>query len=423
VSAPVAVKLRCRTWRQLGAIYRRDLSAGVLFLKSQRPPPLGTQLIVELVLPSGSLVPLSGGVSEHVPPDGQGGRGPGLVLALATIPSETMWLLESALQASGDLHELPGSLPGGEPGAAAEDAPLDDAERELVAALTEELESMRKLNPFQVLNVGYGADDEAIRRAFGELARRYHPDRFARYPTPAARERGSEIFLIIRNAYKQLGDQAARSKALRALGRDDKGRPLPSGARPPRATPVSVPIVRTPSGATPPPTPTPAASGPAAAVGSPPARRATLAPVEEDFGDLFTSPPATAHGAPVEVEKAVERPPISAAPAPPMPPGVSAHDNASQAIERGDYERAAMVYSMILRKAPNDIPARAGIELANGLRALAQRDRLEAAERFEAVLALEPTNERAARELADMRRKNTSERTGLLSRLRGKEPT
>ena len=73
------------------------------------------------------------------------------------------------------------------------------------------------------------------------------------------------------------------------------------------------------------------------------------------------------------------------------------------------------------RKQPNDRSFRAGIELCEGLRSLAARDRLEAAQRFETALEIDPSNERAARELADMRRQATNERKGLLSRLMGKK--
>ncbi len=64
---------------------------------------------------------------------------------------------------------------------------------------------------------------------------------------------------------------------------------------------------------------------------------------------------------------------------------------------------------------------RAGLELCEGFRALAARDRLEAAQKFEAVLEIDPSNERAARQLAEMRRQATNERKGLLSRLMGKK--
>jgi hypothetical protein len=55
------------------------------------------------------------------------------------------------------------------------------------------------------------------------------------------------------------------------------------------------------------------------------------------------------------------------------------------------------------------------------MRALSARDRLEAAQRFESALELDPANERAARELAEMRRLATNERKGMLSRLLGKK--
>ena len=76
---------------------------------------------------------------------------------------------------------------------------------------------------------------------------------------------------------------------------------------------------------------------------------------------------------------------------------------------------------MLAKKNPQDRTARAGIELVEGYKALQARDRLEAAQRFEAALEIDPSNERAARELADMRRQATNERKGLLSRLMKKE--
>ena len=47
-------------------------------------------------------------------------------------------------------------------------------------------------------------------------------------------------------------------------------------------------------------------------------------------------------------------------------------------------------------------------------------DRGQAERRFEAALELDPTNDRAARALADLRRQATQERKGFLSRLLGK---
>ncbi|MCW5803974.1 MAG: hypothetical protein KIT31_16485 [Deltaproteobacteria bacterium] len=106
------------------------------------------------------------------------------------------------------------------------------------------------------------------------------------------------------------------------------------------------------------------------------------------------------------------------------PPAVL-HENDAGALEamldQGKFDEAIAGYRVLAKKHPNDRAFRAGIELCEGLRALAARDRLEAAQRFESALEIDPANERAARELAEMRRQATNERKGLLSRLMGKK--
>ena len=97
------------------------------------------------------------------------------------------------------------------------------AEDELLAALTSELDSLRRLNPFQVLGVGYEAGDAEIRAAFAGLTKRYHPDRFTRYTSQELRGLAAEIFILIRDAYRRLGDEASRAKALQAAAVDRPG--------------------------------------------------------------------------------------------------------------------------------------------------------------------------------------------------------
>ena len=92
-------------------------------------------------------------------------------------------------------------------------------------------------------------------------------------------------------------------------------------------------------------------------------------------------------------------------------------------LDQGKIDEALSGYKVLAKKQPQDRTLRAGVELCEGLKALAQRDRLEAAQRFETALEIDPSNERAARELADMRRQATNERKGLLSRLMGKKET
>jgi hypothetical protein len=100
---------------------------------------------------------------------------------------------------------------------------------------------------------------------------------------------------------------------------------------------------------------------------------------------------------------------------------VSSYAKADALVQAGKYTEALALYGISARRNPGDTLARAGVELCEGLKALAERDRLEAAQRFETVLELDPTNERAARELAEMRRQATADRKGLLARLLGKK--
>jgi hypothetical protein len=90
-------------------------------------------------------------------------------------------------------------------------------------------------------------------------------------------------------------------------------------------------------------------------------------------------------------------------------------------IDQARLDEALSGYRLLGKRYPGDRNVRAGAELCEGLLALAARDRLEAAQRFETVLEIDPSNERAARELAEMRRQATNERKGLLSRLMGKK--
>ena len=93
-----------------------------------------------------------------------------------------------------------------------------------------------------MLGVGYEATDADVRAAFGELTKRYHPDRFARYESTELRQIAAEIFILIRDAYRRLGDDASRAPgaarrsagphaaAAARVGRRHRGVP----SRPPR---------------------------------------------------------------------------------------------------------------------------------------------------------------------------------------------
>ncbi|MGE3546531.1 MAG: DnaJ family molecular chaperone, partial [Kofleriaceae bacterium] len=201
-AGPLSIKLRCASWQQLATIYKRDLSRGTMFLKASTPPPIGTLVQIDLMLPSGSVVVLTGAVAQHV---SEAQRGSGVEIKLAPIPTGTTWMIESALQSevTRAAPAQPASMSSTGPIAIATDD-VGAAEQELVQALISEAESLKKLNPFLVLGIGYEANDADVRAAFGELTKRYHPDRFARYESSQLRQVAAEIFILIRDAYRKL---------------------------------------------------------------------------------------------------------------------------------------------------------------------------------------------------------------------------
>jgi tetratricopeptide (TPR) repeat protein len=427
-AGPLSIKLRCTSWQQLATLYRRDLSHGKMFLKAGSPPPIGTPVRVDLELPSASVIELAGSIGAHVNDQ----RGTGVELALEALPTKTIWLIESALAA--DTTVRGGVTPPPEstgPVEVADGNAVAEAEDQLIAALEAEADSLKRLNPFLVLGVGYEASDGDVRGAFGELTKRYHPDRFARYQSSRLRQLAAEIFILIRDAYRKLDSETNRTAVRAQLG---VKQPRPKTPPPiPGRNMVTGPMPAVPRIAIPPKTPAPELKSDG--VPEPPRPTAYDAPTNpSDKSAAIAStqlarPEDLAGGAPVQhvVDRKsgpVKRPQPATAIMPSQQLATIVGDDVSSydaLVEQGKLDDALAGYRAAAKKNPQDRAARAGIELIEGLRALALRDRLEAAQRFEAALEIDPSNERAARELADMRRQATNERKGLLSRLMGKK--
>jgi hypothetical protein len=435
--AALSIKLRCASWQQLATIYRRDLSRGLMFLKATTQPPLGTPVRIDLELPSASVIELHGTIIKHVT-DPQ--RGTGVDLQLEPLPTKSVWMIESALAAENKVRAQTGgdraqtgneaNQPPVRASTLTDGEDITAAEVDLIRALESEAESLRKLNPFLVLGVGYETTDDDVRRAFGELTKRYHPDRFARYQSAKLRQVAAEIFILIRDAYRRLADEKGRQQVVATLRPRTPNRPQTE----PRGSAVvskssGVPRVNVP----PPRAPEPPAASPHDAPTNPSIKTAELAGTELAKSDLSlpvrgfepTKPmppgniPAEARpGGPTD--KLPPAPSRKLTPVPIEPVDTSAMDTL---VEEGKLDEALAQYRILAKKHPQDRAVRAGIELCEGLKALVERDRLEAAQRFEAALELDPSNERAARELAEMRRQATNERKGLLSRLMGKKET
>ena len=192
-SPALSIKLRCASWQQLSIIYKRDLSRNTIFLKTQTPPAVGTPVRIDLTLPSESTVSMTGEISAHVAASDS--RGAGIDVRIEPISPNSLWLIESALAA--ESKQRPGSRAESSVAPLADRPDVGHAEGELVSALTAEIDSLRRLNPFQILGLGYEASDAEVRLAFAELTKRYHPDRFARYQSSEPRRLAAEIFIPV----------------------------------------------------------------------------------------------------------------------------------------------------------------------------------------------------------------------------------
>jgi hypothetical protein len=440
----LSIKLRCASWQQLATIYKRDLMRGAMFLKASTPPALNTAVRIDLTLPSGTVIVLTGTVEQHV---NDPKRGAGVELKLAPIPAGTIWMIESALAAEASRDRQPAPASSGVPAVPLQQTQsgpiatvgtgedLATAEGELIRALVAEAESLKKLNPFLVLGLGYEANDHDVRAAFGELTKRYHPDRFARYESAELRNVAAEIFILIRDAYRRICDEASRAQVLASLGRAaaaPRAIPTPAAMRTPpqglsRISTQKIPTAQVPPLARAPERPTPVphqttGSIPTSRIQEITTKKPEPLPPRDAGNDLTTKKPEPVPAGGVEKRPTGTTPPHrgvspSSAPVAELPE----HGQIEELIDQGRLDEALAQSRLLAKKHPQDRVLRAGIELCEGLLALAQRDRLEAAQRFEAALEIDPSNERAARELAEMRRQATNERKGLLSRLMGKK--
>jgi len=176
------------------------------------------------------------------------------------------------------------------------------SDAEVWQLLNGELERVQKADAFQILYLERDCNDQAVRGAFLQATKIFHPNRFALRDKNVARF-ASEVFMVIKTAYGSLLTKEGREKAVSIIDnaasasrairvpttqtqiqRLDDGTPVPAvqrvttsrvkridpGTGPPQPTPVPV--------ATRVPTPPPQSSPIVARVPTPPARPALELP-------------------------------------------------------------------------------------------------------------------------------------------------
>jgi CheY-like chemotaxis protein len=105
---------------------------------------------------------------------------------------------------------------GASPAASAHDEPPratpDEGLRIELAAMAERL---RGCDHFEILGVARNASDEEIRRAYTDLAKRTHPDRFSGSSAVVTRL-AEEVFGLVSRAYEVIGERTSRLEHLRS---------------------------------------------------------------------------------------------------------------------------------------------------------------------------------------------------------------
>jgi curved DNA-binding protein CbpA len=247
------LKVKCPTWQHVETFYSRKLRKDkTLTLRVPFQPEEGTQLTIGLELPDGEVINVPGTVIgveagedgernamrlflhgldatllerlkvmvasarsttslDPVPPRHAAKAGARASTAPAAPPSATLGPSRSGPTFMPAATTLPASKP--------EDAPVDELveppveptaddvseyERDVFLYLEGELRRLRQSAAYEVLGVDEHADVTALRAAYFELTKQFHPDLFARYRSHAILHMAQELFIHINKAYDRM---------------------------------------------------------------------------------------------------------------------------------------------------------------------------------------------------------------------------
>lgn len=211
--APRLLRVRCATWDQVEAFYRRKLRAGGrLTMKVGFATSVGAPVTLVLELPNQIALSVDGEVTSGE------GEGKAVEVTLRGLTTALISRLESLVA-----DARSGAL---DPEA------LDDEAR-LLSARRGELTRLRRLPAHEVLGVPRDPSPHELRSAWLALARREHPDGVARYASPALSAVAAEVMALAGAAYDRIraalvadGRGVAIGPSLRPVGgwsRDDDG--------------------------------------------------------------------------------------------------------------------------------------------------------------------------------------------------------
>jgi hypothetical protein len=403
--APRLLRVRCATWDQVEAFYRRKLRAGGrLTMKVGFATTVGAPITLVLELPNQIALSVDGEVT--------GGEGEGKAVEV-TLRGLTAGLI-------GRLEALVAEARSG-----ALDPEAQDDESRLLSARRTELARLRRLPAHEVLGVPREPSAYELRSAWLALARREHPDAVARYASPALTAAAAEVMAIAGAAYDRVraavvaeGRAVAAGASVRpAVGWDgddvvegvggggnghahhaavEPAAPVADDAEQAVAGPMPMLIAAPDSEPEVEPVPAP--------VESDPTRPAVLVPMDA----MLSNPHAAPIGTTVTMGEGARGSAVMAAVA--ADPGggrIGAGDRFARQIRQhialGDHGSAAHLAEAALQLYPDDPRLRGLAAVALAMAACARGDRVAAVSALEAATVADPGCGEAATALAELR--------------------
>jgi hypothetical protein len=187
VAAARVLRVRCTTWEQVEAFYRRKLrKSGRLSMKVPFECEIGTPVTLGLELPNQIVIAIDGTVASAGTP--VNGRTP-IDVTLFGLSNDLLARLKALV---GDARVV-----------AADEEGVDD-ERRLLLSREADLRRKRLLAAHEILGVPRDPTAAELRAAWIALAVREHPDAVARYASPTLTSVAEETMILAARAYERL---------------------------------------------------------------------------------------------------------------------------------------------------------------------------------------------------------------------------
>jgi len=204
----VAVRVNCPTWENYLDLHATNISHGGVFVASDILAKIGTEVTVELKLPTGAVVALEAQVVHHK------GDVSGMGLMFTEMDKETRAALDAmvtvakfTVQQSGAAKPPPTTLqeiPSQEP---PKPTPREPIFAEVIEqTLLNELARRIDLGPREQLGLEADASGDEIDLAYFRLCEKYHPVIFEKYPE-GTKELVRQLNALVQKAYEALTPQ------------------------------------------------------------------------------------------------------------------------------------------------------------------------------------------------------------------------